>query len=508
MVSLLLDGKSLDLPSIISVTRDKSEVGLTEEAKNKVLEARRVVESLIQQEKVVYGVSTGFGILCNTIIPQEKIDELQYNLILSHAGGVGDPLPEEIVRGIMLLRANSLCRGNSGIKLETIEALIKMLNKGVHPIIPEKGSLGASGDLAPLAHMSLVLLGQGEAIYQKQRLSGAEALDKAGITPVKLGAKEGLALINGTQFMTSYLAHTVYFAESIVKIADIACAMTLEALKGLPDAFDENIHILRPHKGQQDSAANIRKLIANSQLSRRSGRVQDPYSIRCAPQVHGASRDALNYVKKVTEIEINAVTDNPLIFPDKEPPSISGGNFHGQPLALAADFLGIALAELGNISERRVEHLLNPALNSPLPPFLIEDSGLNSGLMLAQFTAAALVSENKLLASPASVDSIPTSANQEDHVSMGAFAARKAYKILENLQYIIAIEILCAAQALDFSIQEDEEPSPSIKKVWEIVRSVVDFRSKDRLMHADIEKVFELVRSQKLLEAVEDINLK
>ncbi|MFX0061248.1 MAG: histidine ammonia-lyase [Candidatus Hermodarchaeota archaeon] len=508
MVSILLDGKNLDLPSIISVTCDKSEVGLSEEAKNKVLEARRIVESLIQQKKVVYGVSTGFGILCNTIIPQEKIDELQHNLILSHAAGVGDLLPEEIVRGIMLLRANSLCRGNSGIKLETIETLIEMLNKGVHPIIPEKGSLGASGDLAPLAHMSLVLLGQGEAIYQGNRLSGAEALEKAGITPVKLGAKEGLALINGTQLMTSFLAHSVHFAKSIVKIADIACAMTLDALKGSPDAFDEDIHILRPHRGQQDSAANLRKLTANSQLTGRSGRVQDPYSIRCAPQVHGASRDALNYVKKVTEIEINAVTDNPLIFPDKEPPSISGGNFHGQPLALAADFLGIALAELGNISERRVEHLLNPVLNSPLPPFLIEDSGLNSGLMLAQYTAAALVSENKLLASPASVDSIPTSANQEDHVSMGALAARKAYKILENLQYILAIELLCATQALDFSIQENKEPSPSVKKVWETVRSVVDFRSKDRLMHTDIEKIVELVRSQKLLEAVGDIDLR
>ncbi|MFX1251644.1 MAG: histidine ammonia-lyase [Promethearchaeota archaeon] len=508
MVSVLLDGQNLDLLSIISVTCDKTKVGLSEEAKNKVLEARRVVESLIQQKKVVYGISTGFGILCNKIIPQEKIDELQHNLILSHAAGVGDPLPEEIVRGIMLLRANSLCRGNSGIKLETIETLIKMLNKGVHPIIPEKGSLGASGDLAPLAHMSLVLLGQGEAIYHGKRFSGAEALDKAGIAPVKLGAKEGLALINGTQLMTSFLAHSVYFAESIVKIADIACAMTLDALKGLPDAFDEDIHILRPHQGQLDSAANIRKLTMHSQLSGKSGQLQDPYSIRCAPQVHGASRDALNYVKKVTEIEINAVTDNPLIFPDKEPQSVSGGNFHGQPLALAADFLGIALAELGNISERRVEHLLNPTLNSPLPAFLIEDSGLNSGLMLAQYTAAALVSENKLLASPASVDSIPTSANQEDHVSMGALAARKAYKILENLQYILAIEILCATQALDYSIQEGQEPSPSLKRVWETVRSVVDFRSKDRLMHTDIEKVVELVRSQKLLEAVGNIELR
>lgn len=382
--------------------------------------------------------------------PLLKMKQRDYkNLIISHACGVGEPLDEEIVRGIMLLRANALAKGYSGIRLYTLNTLIEMLNKGVHPLIPEKGSLGASGDLAPLSHMVLVMLGEGKAYYRGQLFIGKEAMAKAGVPTIELTSKEGLALINGTQVMTSIGALAVYDGISINKTADIVAALTVEALNGVTDAYDYRVHRVRPHQGQINTAKNLLYLLESSQMTTRQGdiRVQDAYSLRCIPQIHGASKDAIKYVEDKVNIEMNSATDNPLIFEDTKD-VISGGNFHGQPMALSFDFLGIALSELANVSERRLERLVNPAL-SKLPGFLAKNGGLNSGFMIVQYSAAALVSENKILAHPASVDSIPSSANQEDHVSMGTIAARKAREILENTRKVLAMELFAACQAID-----------------------------------------------------------
>src|SRR5699024_8593943 len=405
---------------------------------------------LVEDDKVVYGITTGFGKFSDILIKEEDTKDLQRNLIVSHACGIGDEFEEEVVRGIMLLRINALAKGNSGIRLSTLNTLIEMLNKGVHPIIPEKGSLGASGDLAPLAHMVLTMMGEGEAIYKEKRISSKEAMEEADIPTIELTSKEGLALINGTQVMTSVGAHTIYDAINLSKTADIAASLTTEALNGITDAFDEKVHKVRNHKGQIDSAKNLLNILKDSKMTTRQGevRVQDAYSLRCTPQVHGASKDSFEYIKEKIEIEMNAATDNPLIFVDEEE-VISGGNFHGQPMALPFDFLGIGLSELANISERRLERLVNPALSEGLEAFLTEDGGLNSGYMIVQYAAAALVSENKVLAHPASVDSIPSSANQEDHVSMGTIAARKAKDIMENVRKVLAMEILAACQAID-----------------------------------------------------------
>ncbi|SHK33558.1 histidine ammonia-lyase, partial [Anaerobranca californiensis DSM 14826] len=421
--------------------------------------------------------------------------------------GVGEPFPEEVVKTMMLLRANSLAKGYSGITMETLELLLEMINNDIIPLVPSQGSLGASGDLVPLAHIALVMIGRGKAYLNGEIVPGIEALNAVGLSPVELKAKEGLALINGTQAMTACGVLALKKSEEIKKLADVIAALTCEALNGIIDAYHPKVGEIRPHKGQQDSGENLRNLLAGSRLISRQGelRVQDPYTLRCIPQVHGGSREALDYVKKVVLTEVNSATDNPLIFSD-EGQVISGGNFHGQPLAIAMDTLAIAISEFANISERRIERLVNPQL-SGLPAFLVEEGGLNSGFMIPQYVAASLVSENKGLSTPASVDSIPSSANQEDHVSMGTIAARKALKVVENTINVLAIELLCAVQALDF--KGPGKMSPITREIYDLVRSKVSKLVEDRELHQDINKCAELIKSGTILKIVSKyINLK
>jgi len=516
MKTVLIDGNSLTIEDVVAVARNHVQVKISEEAKDKIIKCRKVVEEFVKEKRVIYGVTTGFGALSNITIPQESVKKLQSNMIKSHSAGVGKPLSKDVTRALMLLRANTLAKGHSGVRLETLETLVHMLNKGVHPIIPEKGSVGASGDLAPLAHMALVMIGEGEAEYKGKIMSGREAMKKAGIDPIKLDAKEGLALTNGTQLMTAIGALAVYDAERLVKTAEIATAMSLEALCGILDAFDERIQQLRPHQGQIISAQNIRLLVDGSKLVKSSSEAikeykrepHDPYCLRCAPQVLGGVRDAIAYVRKVIETEINSATDNPLILvEDKE--CISAGNFHGQPIAIALDLLGIALATVGNISERRIARLVDEKLNLGLPAFLVKkkgEVGLHSGFMIAQYTAASLASENKVLAHPASVDSIPTSANFEDFVSMGPIAAIKAMHILENVRYILAIELLCAAQGVDF--RGPNKLGKGTRMVYSAIRKVVPMLKEDRVLHKDIESIAKLIESGQLLKVLEKLKLK
>lgn len=501
MNKVILDGLSLTLQNVVDVARNGFEVELDPKAVERVIASRKIVDKFVDEGKVVYGITTGFGKFSDTVITKEDTAELQRNLIVSHACGVGKPFSEEVTRAIMLLRVNNLVKGYSGARLSTIEGLVSMLNKGVHPVIPEKGSLGASGDLAPLSHMVLPLIGEGEAIYMGVEMPGREAMEKAGITPVTLSSKEGLALINGTQVMTAVGALTIYDAKKIMKLSDMAASLTIEALRGITDAFDPRIHAIRPHKGQMDTAANLLHILDGSERTTRQGeiRVQDAYSLRCIPQIHGASKDAIEFVASKVELEMNAVTDNPIILPDDES-VISGGNFHGQPMALPFDYLGIALAEIANESERRIERMVNPAL-SGLPAFLTPKGGLHSGFMIAQYAAAALVSENKVLAHPASVDSIPSSANQEDHVSMGTIAARKAREIYENVTNVLAIELMCAAQAIDL------DPNGGLAKgtqvVYDAVRAEIEPFMEDRETYRDINAMYKLIQSHDIVEAVE-----
>uniref|UniRef100_UPI0038CD4CF7 histidine ammonia-lyase n=1 Tax=Tepidibacter formicigenes TaxID=227138 RepID=UPI0038CD4CF7 len=496
-----INGSNLSIEDIINVARKNHIVELSKEAQENVIKSRKIVDKFVDEEKIVYGITTGFGKFSDVVISKEETKILQKNLIISHACGVGKHFSEDVVRAIMLLRINALSKGNSGIRLETLNTLIEMLNKGVHPIIPEKGSLGASGDLAPLSHMVLVMLGEGEAIYKGERISGKDALSKAGISPVELTSKEGLALINGTQVMTAVGALTIYDSINLLKMADISAALTIEALNGIITAFDEKVHSVRPHTGQINTAKNLLNILKQSNMTTKQGeiRVQDAYTLRCTPQIHGASKDAIDYVKKKIDIEINSATDNPLIFPDKEE-VISGGNFHGQPMALSFDFLGIALAEIANVSERRLERLVNPALGG-LPAFLTQKGGLNSGFMIVQYSAASLVSENKVLAHPASVDSIPSSANQEDHVSMGTIAARKAREILENTRKVLAMEILAAAQGID--LQENKGLGKGTKIAYEIIRNHIEKIVDDVIMYKEIEKCEELIKSNIIVESIE-----
>ncbi|NLL43842.1 MAG: histidine ammonia-lyase [Firmicutes bacterium] len=500
---LILNGSDLSGHEVVECIRQGKPVALDAKQLEKVGQARKLVVELIRRGQPIYGINTGFGLLANTSISDENVADLQRNLILSHSCGVGTPFSEEVVRAMMILRANALMKGHSGIRPEVIELMVDLVNRGVTPLIPSQGSVGASGDLVPLAHMSAVLLGEGQAYYQGQLYSGAEALKRAGLTPVALEAKEGLALINGTQAMTAQGVLALYDGSILLKTADISGSMTLEALCGIPDAFDERVHAVRAHPGQIATAANLRRILAGSRLvySKEHERIQDAYSLRCIPQVHGASKDAYAYVASVLNREINSVTDNPVIF-SEDGEVISAGNFHGQPVALALDFLGIALAEIGSIAERRIERLVNPAL-SGLPPFLTERSGLNSGYMIVQYTAAALVSENKVLSHPASVDSIPTSANQEDHVSMGSISASKVLRILANLQNILAIELLCACQALEF--REPSKMSPAAKAVYDLVREQVPPLKEDRFLEPEIKLARDLVAAGQVLKAVEDI---
>ncbi|MFZ5353001.1 MAG: histidine ammonia-lyase [Bacillota bacterium] len=501
MGHLVIDGEHLTIKDVVDVARHGHTVGLSEDAVQKVKKARAFVDKLVDGAAVVYGITTGFGKFSDTFISKEDTKALQRNLIVSHACSLGDPLPEETVRAMMLLRANALSKGYSGVRLETLNTLIEMLNKGVHPIVPEKGSLGASGDLSPLATMVLVMLGEGEAVYKGERMPGKAAMEKAGIPVVELTSKEGLALINGTQCMTAIGSLAVYDAENLMKNADIIASMTLEALKGITNAFDYKVHRVRGQKGQFVTAKNVLKLVEGSELTTKQGeiRVQDAYTLRCIPQIHGASRDAINYVKEIVANEINAATDNPLIFAE-EGEVISGGNFHGQPMALAMDFLGMAVSELANVSERRLERLVNPQLND-LPAFLTKKGGLNSGFMITQYTAASIVSENKVLAHPASVDSIPSSANQEDHVSMGTTAARKARVMLDNSQKVLAIEAFAASQALSF--RGDVRLGAGTDKAYAAIRAEVPPVEEDRIMYVDMNKIDRMVKQEVLIKAVE-----
>jgi len=511
---LSIDGEKLTIEDIVAVARNNEKVMIPKEVKKKVAKCRQILEELVKKKKIVYGVTTGFGALGSQIIPLEDIRELQSNLIRSHSAGVGEPLDKDVTRALMLLRANTLAKGNSGVRIETLETLVQMINKRVHPIIPEKGSVGASGDLAPLSHMTLVMIGEGEAEYNGKRISGKQAMKLAGIKPIELDFKEGIALNNGTQMMVAIGALALYDSKILIKTAEIAAAMSLEALNGISDAFDERIHQVRPHSGQITIARNIRHLISGSKNVKASNDMlkekmdrppQDPYSLRCIPQVLGTVMDAVAYVRKVIETEINSATDNPLIFSEAKE-CLSGGNFHGQPISAAMDFLSIALATLGNMSERRISRLVDENLSQGLPAFLIHKDmkkGVHSGFMTAQYTAAALASENKTLAHPASVDSIPTSANFEDFVSMGSIAARKAVEILRNVEHIIAIELLCAAQGIDF--RGPDKLGMGTKVAYSFLRKYVPMLKEDRILSNDIKTVVELIRSGQLTNTVEGI---
>lgn len=514
---LEIDGQSLALEDVLQVARRGRPAALSPAAVEAVEHCRDWVDEVVAAgDQVVYGLNTGFGSLAGVIVPTAQSELLMHNLIGSHACGVGEPLPEEVVRATMLVRANTLARGYSGIRLETLQTLLEMLNRGVHPVIPEKGSLGASGDLAPLSHLALVLARppdggsepSGEAYFQGERLPGAEAMRRAGLPRLVLQAKEGLALNNGTAVSTAMAALALADAEQAVLQSEVALALTLEALRGVPDAYDERVHRLRNHPGQIASAAAVRRYLQGSTLVGSAPRIQDAYSLRCSPQVIGAARDALLWVRGVVERELNAVTDNPLIFPDLERPNkaISGGNFHGEPIALACDLLAVAVAEVGCIAERRIFRLLTRHLNDGLPPMLVEDGGLNAGLMIPQYVAAALVSENKTLAHPDSVDSIPTCEEQEDHVSMSANAARHARQVVWNVERIVAIELLCAAQAVDLRLgrQPGAQLGHGTAAVRHLIRESVPFLGWDRFLAPELEEVAQMVHLGMVLRVAED----
>lgn len=499
---LELNGHSLRLEDIIQVARNRKKIALDRSAVAFVERGSNMVNSWVSEAKTIYGITTGFGDLASQVIPPEQSAKLQENLLVSHACGVGEPFPEDIVRAISLLRINSLIRGFSGISMRTLSRLVDLLNLGIHPLIPCKGSVGASGDLCPLSHLAIALIGLGEVFFNGKRMLASEALRLNGLEPILLGPKEGLALNNGTAAMTGVASIAVWDALSVLKTADVIGAISLEALRGVPYAFDPRTHELRPHHGQIKVAKNIRTLISGSEIVEKykSHRVQDAYSIRCIPQVHGASRDGVDYVHEKIQIEVNSVTDNPLIFPAEEE-AISGGNFHGQPIALAMDFFGIAMAEIGSISERRTARLVDAKL-SGLPPFLIANSGINSGFMIPQYVSAALVSENKVLAHPSSVDSIPTSANQEDHVSMGMYSARKGLEILNNVKKTLAIELLLAAQGLEFS--KPLRPGKGTAAAHDFFRNEVPYIQEDTFLHPLINAAISKVDEGTILKAAED----
>jgi histidine ammonia-lyase len=492
----VLGATPLTLEAVAEVARGRVAVELGEAARQRLERAHAVVERIVRGgagAPAVYGINTGFGFLADVRISPEQVRDLQRNLLRSHAAGVGEPLPTDVVRAMLLLRAQVLALGHSGVRPRVVEHLLIMLNRGVHPVVPSQGSVGASGDLAPLAHLALVLVGEGQAEYQGVVSTGLEALHRATLEPITLEAKEGLSLVNGTQLMTARGALSLLDAEDAARLADIAGALSLEGFKGTPRAFDPRIQKVRPHPGQATSARNLSRLLAESGIvesHKDCGKVQDPYSFRCMPQVHGATRDALAFARTVVERELNAATDNPLVFPETADPDdqlVSGGNFHGQPVALALDFAAIAVAELANMAERRIEQLVNPHYSSGLPPFLVTESGLNSGYMMAQVTAAALVSENKILCHPASVDSIPSSAGREDHVSMGSHAADKFARVVSNVRNVLAIELLCAAQAVD--LRAPFAPGPALRAACGALREVVPHLEADRPLHEDIARV-------------------
>jgi histidine ammonia-lyase len=502
--SRALSGEDLTVEHVWEVAVEGAPVELADAARERVARARQLVERAAHgAHEHTYGINTGFGRFVSASIPEELTEELQLRLLRSHACGVGEPYPPEVVRAAMVLRANALAKGNSGARVETIELLIECINRGVLPNVPSRGSVGASGDLAPLAHLALPLVGEGQAWLEGELLPGGEALSRVGLEPVRLQAKEGLSLINGTQFMTAVGALGLVRARRLAKAADAACALSLEALQGSRASFQPAIHRLRPLRGQGASAANVLRLIEDSAINeshRWCDKVQDAYSLRCAPQVHGASRDLLDYIAYTVGVEVNAATDNPLVLLDEEE-LVSNGNFHGQPVAFALDVLAMAVAELASISERRVERLVNPSLSEGLPPFLTSDGGLNSGFMIPQYVAAALVSENKVLAHPASVDSIPTSAGQEDHVSMGNASALKALQVLANAERALAIELLAGAQGVEFLAPL--EPGVGVRATRAFVRTLSPRLDADRSLGGEIEAVAASIASGALVAAVE-----
>lgn len=506
--NVVIDGHSLTLESFVAVARFGARVELAETAKAAMQRSRDLAEKISAEKRVAYGITTGFGDFATVAVPEELSNQLSTNLILSHCTGTGDPYSLEQVRGMMLLRANALCVGVSGVRPVLVEMLVQMLNKGVTPVVPQKGSLGASGDLAPLSHMGLVLLGRGEAYFQGKRMTGCEAMECAGIeTLTTLVSKEGLGITNGTCAMTSVGALNLYDTIQAARMADVISSLTLTALTGQLNAFEERVHTVRGHQGQIQVAKNMRLLTAGCEILEKAKgvRVQDAYALRCIPQVHGAIRDTLEFVLSKVEIELNAVTDNPLLFNEDEA-VISGGNFHGEPMALPFDFLGIACSEIASISERRTERMVNAALSNGLTPFLTTVGGVNSGFMIVQYSAASMVSENKVLAHPACVDSIPSSANQEDFVSMGTTAARKSGTILQNTLSVLAYELLTACQAIDIRRKQGTYGvgmSAVGEAVYSRVRKDVEFMAVDREIWPDINAVEAIVRSGDLLDIVD-----
>lgn len=487
-----ISSEVLTLEVIQEILSQNKELALSEEARINIEKCRTYLDKkMSSNDAPIYGINTGFGSLCNVKISSENLSQLQENLVKSHACGTGDEVPQEIVKIMLLLKIQSLSYGNSGVQLQTVERLVDFYNNDVLPVIYTQGSLGASGDLAPLAHLSLPLLGEGEVNYEGFRQPAGKVLEKMGWKPIVLQSKEGLALLNGTQFMSSYGCYTLLKAMKFSYFADVIGAISLEGFDGRIEPFNELIHFIRPHKGQIETAQQIKELLSGSQIiEQEKQHVQDPYSFRCMPQVHGASKDTIDYVKKVFKTEINSVTDNPNIFIESDI-IVSGGNFHGQPLALALDFLGIALAELGSISERRTYQLISGLRG--LPAFLVDNPGLNSGFMIPQYTAASIVSQNKQLATPASIDSIVSSNGQEDHVSMGANAATKCLKIMENLERILAIELMNASQAIEF--RRPLQSSEFIETFLKSYREEVSFVKEDRILHYDIEKSIAFLNS-------------
>jgi histidine ammonia-lyase len=486
-----LDGESLTIPDVRAVAEGREEVSVAPSALDKMHRSRNPVERLAAGDDPIYGVNTGVGLLADVRIARDELDQLQVNVIRSHAAGVGPPLPRDVVRAMMLIRANVLAKGFSGIRPIIAERLCDLLNRGVTPVIPEQGSVGASGDLAPLAHMALVLIGEGEAEVEGHVRSGRDALARAGIEPVVLHPKEGISLINGTQAMLAIGCLELDAAQTLADGADVICALTLDALRGTPRAFDTRIHDARPHPGQRESAARLNRLLEGSEIRQSHiacRRVQDAYSLRCAPQVHGAVRDTLAEARRVFTIELNSATDNPLVFGEE---ILSGGNFHGEPLAFQLDFLAVALAALAGISERRIDRLVNPALNEDLPPFLAGHAGLESGFMMVQVTAASLVGENRVLAHPASTGSITTSGNKEDFVSMGMTAALKLRRVVRNTRAVLAIEALTACRALDFL--GPLRSSPLLEQIRGKVRAVSPPVTGDRALHRDIAALGKLI---------------
>ncbi|MCM3584329.1 histidine ammonia-lyase [Mesobacillus maritimus] len=493
-----LNGNSLTIDQVKQVCYERVIVSVSKESLEKVKASREAVESIVAEKKTVYGINTGFGKFSDVVIEEDDVNQLQVNLIRSHACGVGEPFPEVVSRAMVLLRLNALLKGYSGVRPIIIERLLILLNLQIHPVIPQQGSLGASGDLAPLSHLALVLMGEGKVYYAGKALPTKEAYEVEGLEGIDLQAKEGLALINGTQAMTAVGAISWLESKELALQSELIAALTFQGLEGIVDAFHPSIHQARGYSQQIQVAERFRQLLSGSQLVTKQGekRVQDAYSLRCIPQVHGATWQALDYVREKLEIEFNAATDNPLIF-DNGKTVISGGNFHGQPIAIAMDFMKIAVAELANISERRVERLVNPQLND-LPPFLSTQPGLQSGAMIMQYVAASLVSENKILAHPASVDSIPSSANQEDHVSMGTIAARHAYSIIQNVRRVLAIECICALQAVQY--RGIDKLAPATRKFYHQARSIVSSITEDRIFSQDIEKLTAWLKNNDLIE--------